>query len=310
MSTSESMHRPCSSTSIAPAHPHRLTRRRSWPRTRECSRHLARGRMTSCTTTHSTLPRFGVPSASQHPWCIPSTFHPRGQSSTPCGTRCERSIHRSSPPFPRRRLTRGDNSLRSTRSSGLESPLSGSRGLRHLDREESSPVASVRRKAPSMPSRSRVERVSHSTCMAMAMTTATLGAWSLPRTDSRVCGFIPPRRGRRSGGSSVPPRRCSALRTGTSRSVSLPLRRSRAAPRWSRTGAAGSRTSLSTASQASLSSPEISMLLPRHSAASVQLDRTACRRHAEAHLDLAAVLDAHEHVYRGVVSSTLAAPHG
>jgi glycosyltransferase involved in cell wall biosynthesis len=41
-----------------------------------------------------------------------------------------------------------------------------------------------------------------------------------------------------------------------------------------------------------------------------ELDRTACRRHAEAHLDLAAALDAHEHVYRGVLTSTLATPHG
>jgi glycosyltransferase involved in cell wall biosynthesis len=41
-----------------------------------------------------------------------------------------------------------------------------------------------------------------------------------------------------------------------------------------------------------------------------ELDRTACRRHAEAHLDLEAVLDAHEQVYRGVLTSTLATPHG
>ena len=41
-----------------------------------------------------------------------------------------------------------------------------------------------------------------------------------------------------------------------------------------------------------------------------ELDRTACRRHAEAHLDIEAVLDAHEHVYRGVLTSTLATPHG
>jgi glycosyltransferase involved in cell wall biosynthesis len=41
-----------------------------------------------------------------------------------------------------------------------------------------------------------------------------------------------------------------------------------------------------------------------------ELDRTACRRHAEAHLDLEAVLDAHERVYRGVLTSALAASHG
>ncbi len=39
-----------------------------------------------------------------------------------------------------------------------------------------------------------------------------------------------------------------------------------------------------------------------------ELDRTACRRHAEAHLDLEAVIDAHERVYRGILTSTLAAP--
>jgi len=39
-----------------------------------------------------------------------------------------------------------------------------------------------------------------------------------------------------------------------------------------------------------------------------ELDRTACRRHAEGHLDLEAVLDAHERVYRGILTSTLAAP--
>ncbi len=41
-----------------------------------------------------------------------------------------------------------------------------------------------------------------------------------------------------------------------------------------------------------------------------ELDRTACRRHAEAQLGLEAVLDAHEHLYRGLVTSTLAALHG
>ena len=39
-----------------------------------------------------------------------------------------------------------------------------------------------------------------------------------------------------------------------------------------------------------------------------ELDRAGCRRHAEAHLDLEAVLDAHERVYRGILTSTLAAP--
>ncbi len=39
-----------------------------------------------------------------------------------------------------------------------------------------------------------------------------------------------------------------------------------------------------------------------------ELDRTACRKHAEAHLDLEAVIDAHERVYRGILTSTLAVP--
>jgi glycosyltransferase involved in cell wall biosynthesis len=39
-----------------------------------------------------------------------------------------------------------------------------------------------------------------------------------------------------------------------------------------------------------------------------ELDRTACRKHAEAHLDLEAVIDAHERVYRGILTSALAAP--
>jgi glycosyltransferase involved in cell wall biosynthesis len=37
-----------------------------------------------------------------------------------------------------------------------------------------------------------------------------------------------------------------------------------------------------------------------------ELDRTGCRRHAEAHLDIEAVLDAHERVYHGMLTSTLA----
>jgi glycosyltransferase involved in cell wall biosynthesis len=41
-----------------------------------------------------------------------------------------------------------------------------------------------------------------------------------------------------------------------------------------------------------------------------ELDRTVCRRHAEAHLDLEAALDAHEQLYRGVVTPALATPHG
>jgi glycosyltransferase involved in cell wall biosynthesis len=41
-----------------------------------------------------------------------------------------------------------------------------------------------------------------------------------------------------------------------------------------------------------------------------ELDRTDCRRHAEAHLDIEAVLDAHERVYRGILGPTLATAHG
>ena len=40
------------------------------------------------------------------------------------------------------------------------------------------------------------------------------------------------------------------------------------------------------------------------------LERNACRRHAEAHLDIEAVLDAHERVYRSLLTSTLTAAHG
>ncbi len=40
------------------------------------------------------------------------------------------------------------------------------------------------------------------------------------------------------------------------------------------------------------------------------LDRTGCRRHAEAHLDIETVLDAHERVYRDILTSTLATAHG
>jgi len=40
-----------------------------------------------------------------------------------------------------------------------------------------------------------------------------------------------------------------------------------------------------------------------------QLDRTGCRRHAEAHLDIEAVLDAHERVYHGILTSTPATVH-
>ena len=41
-----------------------------------------------------------------------------------------------------------------------------------------------------------------------------------------------------------------------------------------------------------------------------EIDRTGCRRHAEAHLDIEAVLDAHERMYRGILTSTLAPAHG
>jgi UDP-glucose:tetrahydrobiopterin glucosyltransferase len=41
-----------------------------------------------------------------------------------------------------------------------------------------------------------------------------------------------------------------------------------------------------------------------------ELDRTVCRRHAETHLDVEAVLEAHERVYRGILTSTLATAHG
>jgi glycosyltransferase involved in cell wall biosynthesis len=41
-----------------------------------------------------------------------------------------------------------------------------------------------------------------------------------------------------------------------------------------------------------------------------ELDRTGCRRHAEAHLDIEAVLDAHERVYRDILTSSLATTHG
>jgi UDP-glucose:tetrahydrobiopterin glucosyltransferase len=40
------------------------------------------------------------------------------------------------------------------------------------------------------------------------------------------------------------------------------------------------------------------------------IDRSACRRHAQAHLDIEAALDAHEHLYRDLRTSNLAAAHG
>jgi glycosyltransferase involved in cell wall biosynthesis len=40
------------------------------------------------------------------------------------------------------------------------------------------------------------------------------------------------------------------------------------------------------------------------------LERGACRRHAEAHLDIEAVLVAHERRYRSMLTSTLATAHG
>jgi glycosyltransferase involved in cell wall biosynthesis len=42
----------------------------------------------------------------------------------------------------------------------------------------------------------------------------------------------------------------------------------------------------------------------------IELDRTGCRRHAEAHLDIEAVLDAHERAYRDILTSALATTHG
>jgi glycosyltransferase involved in cell wall biosynthesis len=41
-----------------------------------------------------------------------------------------------------------------------------------------------------------------------------------------------------------------------------------------------------------------------------ELDRTGCRRHAETHLDIETVLDAHERVYRDTLTSALAIAHG
>jgi glycosyltransferase involved in cell wall biosynthesis len=41
-----------------------------------------------------------------------------------------------------------------------------------------------------------------------------------------------------------------------------------------------------------------------------ELKRIACRRHAEAHLDIEAVLDTHERMYRGMLTSAVAAAHG
>jgi glycosyltransferase involved in cell wall biosynthesis len=40
------------------------------------------------------------------------------------------------------------------------------------------------------------------------------------------------------------------------------------------------------------------------------LDRSACRSHAEAHLDIESALDAHEHLYRDLLTSNLATAHG
>jgi glycosyltransferase involved in cell wall biosynthesis len=40
------------------------------------------------------------------------------------------------------------------------------------------------------------------------------------------------------------------------------------------------------------------------------LDRRACRSRAEAHLDIESALDAHEHLYRELIASNLAAAHG
>jgi glycosyltransferase involved in cell wall biosynthesis len=41
-----------------------------------------------------------------------------------------------------------------------------------------------------------------------------------------------------------------------------------------------------------------------------ELERGACRRHAEVHLDIEPVLDAHERGYRGMLASNLATAHG
>ena len=41
-----------------------------------------------------------------------------------------------------------------------------------------------------------------------------------------------------------------------------------------------------------------------------EIDRSACRRHAEAHLDIEAALAAHEHLYRDLITSNLTAAHG
>jgi len=40
------------------------------------------------------------------------------------------------------------------------------------------------------------------------------------------------------------------------------------------------------------------------------IERTACRRHAEAHLDIESVLDAHERVYQGLLRPGAAAARG
>ena len=120
-----------------------------------------------------------------------------------------------------------------------------------------------------MPSRSRGALGCRSTCTATATTTGTLIAWFLPRTACPVCAFMLRPRGPRSGGSSPPPRLCSALRTGTSRSVWLPLRRSRARTPVVAYRRGGLKDVIVDGVTGFLVGPQISMLRPRHSATSV-----------------------------------------
>ena len=309
---SESTHPPCTSFSTAPARPRRSIRRRSWPPTRESSKRSASGPMTWCTTTHSTLPRFGARSAIASP--VIHTLHLPPEGSVVDALRDASraaNVHPSSPPSRRAQadawrrfvdidivLPVGVVTARVPWSATpgerrrLRRPLQLREGSRRCDRDRAA--------------RADVDRPVWR-CLRRRLRRARGGCRERPVRCERSSRGA---EGKRSGGSSPAPRWCSALRTGTSRSAWLPLRRRRAPPRWSRIGAVGSRTSSSTGSPASWSLPGILSAATAALGRVGELDRTACRRHAEAHLDIEAVLDAHERVYRGVLTSTLATAHG
>ena len=222
--------------------------------------------------------------------------------------RHDRTIRQSSPRSRGRRLTRGDDSRRSTRSFGAAWPPSGSRGLRHAD--------GGRLRRPLQPEKGAVDAIAIARRAGMAIDLYG-DAYDGGYAEREV------RAARHQPGVNVHPavpRASSADHPGAG-AVLCPVG-------WDEP------FGLVAAEAQACATPVVAyrrgglqdiivdevagfLVAPGDSdgAASAlchatELDRTGCRRHAEAHLDIEAVLDAHERAYRDILTSALATTHG